>query len=194
MKILKNNVDSNFKRINHKEFDQVTFDQCTFVDCDFSNGEFCSCSFIDSTFKNCNLNMASVHKSKFNAVTFEGCKLMGINWSMAHWPSIQLGTELVFEACNLSHCSFMALFLQDLVIDNSKVHNADFRECDLKNAFLRNNDFFSSQFNRTNLEGVRLEESINFNINPLENNPRNSTITKSEALSLLGQFNINWVE
>ena len=104
----KSYLNDSFKEIHccNQKIDQAEFDNCTFINCNFSESEFIKCKFLDCTFKECNLSLIKVNQSKFFDVLFEESKLVGINWTMAAWPSIHLNNTLKFHRCIINDSFF----------------------------------------------------------------------------------------
>ena len=170
------------------------FEDCEFKECDFSEALFKSCKFINCTFKRCNLSLMSIPYSSFYEVDFTECKLVGVDWTKASWPSFNLDSMLKFSQCILNDASFFGLTLNELQLDECKLHEVDFREGDFANATMTYCDFTNSLFVRTNLQNVDFTGSSNFNINVLENRLSNAKFSRYEALSLLDSLGIELVD
>lgn len=170
------------------------FEECDFRDCDFSNAIFKRCKFNDCTFTRCNLSLLDVSQSRFFAVTFSECKLVGMDWTRANWPSFKLPSELRFNSCILNDASFFGLTLNELELDACKLHDVDFREGDFSNSSITHCDLSNSLFTRTNLQAVDFTESCNFSINVFENNIARARFSRHEALGLLDSLDIELVD
>lgn len=170
------------------------FEECEFNDCDFASSIFAHCTFINCTFNRCNLSLVKLTSSRVFEVNFVECKLVGIDWTKASWPSFNITSELNFVKCILNDSSFFGLTLNELKLDECKLHEVDFRECNLMNSSMVYCDFTNSLFMRTNLQDVDFTESCHFNINVLENNVSQAKFSRFEALSLLHSLGIELVD
>jgi fluoroquinolone resistance protein len=110
-----------------------SLEQCRFVDCDLSN--------------------ALLGDSLFDDVTFEGCRLLGLDWSAARAApfsakfercSLRLGRlserdwrGTSFEACDLREADFTGADLRKVDLRGCDLSGALFDECDLRGADLR---------------------------------------------------------
>src|SRR5690554_96272 len=175
-------------------FNQIEFEDCQFVDCNFSQTEFKHCKFVNCEFVRCNLSLTKIPLSRFTEVTFRECKMVGIDWTRAQWSSYQFHSELKFYKCILNDSSFFGLELHEVVMEECKAHDVDFRDTKLNGASLTYTDFSNSLFGRTNLSGADLSEATNYSIDVLENNLNKATFSRYEALSLLDSLGIKLVD
>jgi uncharacterized protein YjbI with pentapeptide repeats len=73
---------------------------------------------------------------------------------------------------------------------NSKVVEADYTECDLKNSSFKGCDLQRTIFNNTNLEGVDFRTSFNFSIDPASNRIKGAKFSLAGLAGLLDKFDI----
>ncbi len=172
------------------EFEAVIFEQCKFSGCDLSEASFRRCKFIDCEFVNCNLSVIKIKGCHFSAVAFEQCKCVGINWTEAYWPQIHLASPLAFYHCNISQSSFFGLLLNEMVCENSKAHEVDFRETDLSNGVFGYTDFSGSQFNKTNLTRADFTGAQSFQMDVNENKLTKAKFSFPEVVCLLDCLDI----
>ena len=166
------------------------FDGCTFNNCNFSETTLARCNFVDCEFSNCNFSIADIQYSKFSEVVFSECKLVGINWTKVSWPSVLLASPLKFFKCVINDSSFYGLSLPELVLEECRALNVDFREGDFSNANFTYTDLAGSQFGRTNLSGADFSEASNYDIDILQNKVEGAKFSRFEATRLLEAFGI----
>lgn len=130
----------------------------------------------------------------FFEVKFIDCKLIGIDWTRAYWPAYHIDSGLKFSRCILNDSSFFGLTLNELKLDECKLHDVDFREGDFSNSSMLCCDFSNSVFMRTNLQSVDFTDSCNFVINVLENKISKAKFSRFEALSLLESLSIELID
>ncbi len=176
---------------NGEELKNKYFEQCTFTHCSFVETKFFSCKFIDCEFRTCNLSSAHFKNTSFNEILFEESKMIGINWTYAKWPLIKLSSPIKIYKSNISHSSFFELELRELIIEDCKAHDVDFRGCDLSNGCFILTDFQGSQFMNTKLYAADFSDAINYTINPLENDIRKGKFSMPDAINLLDHFEIS---
>ncbi|MFV0576794.1 MAG: pentapeptide repeat-containing protein [Vibrio sp.] len=172
------------------DFENIEFEECDFCDCDLSNSAFKNCKFINCQFKRCNLSLVSFSNTHLFGVRFLDSKLVGIDWTKATWAVYHLDFELNFQRCIMNDVSFFGLTMNELVLDECKLHDADFREGNFSDSKMTFCDFTNSLFMRTNLQNVDFTESINYSINVLENQVKGAKFSRYEALNLLGSLGI----
>ena len=121
---------------------------------------------------------------------------MGINWTELSWPQIKLASPLYFYSSNISHSSFYGLELADLIIDDCKVHDVDFRESNLTHASFIGSDLQNSLFMHTNLTHANFTNAINYTIDIQFNTIKKAIFSFPDAIALLNSLDIKingWV-
>ena len=170
------------------------FEECTFINCDFSDARLRRCIFDRCRFIKCSMGVMKVDGSRFSDVLFEECKLTGIDWTKAAYSDIMLGSPFTFLNSVLDYSSFYGLTLQELVMRECRVKDADFRESDLSRADLRESDFSDSLFRNTNLSGADLTLAENYRIDIYVNTIKGAKFSRYEALCLLESLDITLVD
>lgn len=189
-------LDVSFKKLEQQQqhFQDIEFEDCQFTDCDFSEAIFTNCTFTNCEFMRCNLSLIRLTNSKLFTISFIESKLVGVDWTKATWPRYHLDFELQFRQCILNDSSFFALTLHQLVLEQCKLHDVDFREGDFSASVMSYCDFSYSVFMRTNLHKVDFTESTGYAINVLENHVKGAKFSKYEALNLLQCLDIELVD
>jgi uncharacterized protein YjbI with pentapeptide repeats len=177
-----------------KIVDSTTFDNCTFRECDFTEAVFNKSKFIECTFVRCNLSVVKVGLSRFLDVVFDECKVIGVDWTGALWPSIKLCSPIKFYKCIINDSIFFGLNLGELVIEECKAHDVDFREGDFSESNFSHTDFHGSMFSETNLSGVSFIEAENYNIDINFNDVKRAKFSRYEAIRLLDSLDIELVD
>ena len=184
--------DCCFSEIDYNDvmLGEKKFENCKFNNCNFSETKFLACKFIECDFYNCNLSSAQLDNSTFVEISFIESKLIGINWTKLKWPHIKLSSPFQFIKSNISHSSFFELDLSELVIEECKAHDVDFREADLTGASFVLSDLEKSLFMHTNLYSADFTNATNYLIDPTENNIRKAKFSVPDVLNLLHNFEI----
>ncbi len=184
---------SNLK-LSGQEINSVVFEECSFKDCDFSEVAFIDCKFIECYFLKCNLSVVKLSHSKFNNISFEDCKIIGIDWTQATWPSIALFSPIKFFKCIINDSIFFGLSLNEIVIEECKAHDVDFREGSFCEANFTFTDFTNSLFKETNLTGADFTEAVNYRIDINYNKINRAKFSRYEAVSLLECLEIELID
>ena len=172
------------------EFDHKIFENCTFNKSNFNEAKFTACKFVDCEFISCNLSSIQIKSSSFSETVFDESKLIGINWTQAKWPYIKLNSPINFYRCNISHSSFYELDLKEIIIEECKAHDVDFREGNFSNGSFMLTDLQGSLFMHTKLYASTFTSAINYHINPNENDIRKGKFSIPEVMNLLDCFQI----
>ncbi|GAD79604.1 pentapeptide repeat-containing protein [Vibrio ezurae] len=188
--------DTSFSKLSLTcaEFNDIEFEECEFVDCDLSEAKFAHCRFINCSFVRCNLSLLKIPNSRWFQISFSESKLVGIDWTTAYWPSFHVDCELEFKQCILNDCSWFGLTLQQLKLEECKLHDADLREGDFSGSSMTYCDFSHSLFMRTNLERVDFTESSHLAIDLNHNRLSGAKFSRFAALSLLESLDIELVD
>jgi uncharacterized protein YjbI with pentapeptide repeats len=179
---------------SHTEIDSKEFDGCTFKKCDFSEATFNRCNFVDCEFVDCNLSLVKIEYSKFSDVLFRESKLIGINWTKVAWPSLVFNSPIKFYKSIVNDCTFFGLSLQEIVLEECKAHNVDFREGDFSNGNFTYTDLAGSFFTNTNLSGADFSEATDYDINIYQNEIKRAKFSRYEAVGLLYSLEIELVD
>jgi uncharacterized protein YjbI with pentapeptide repeats len=99
-----------------------------------------------------------------------------------------------FQRCILNDSSFFGLTLNELNLDEFKLHDADFREGNFDNSSMRYCDFSHSLFMQTSLQHVDFSESVGYAIDVLNNRITGAKFSRFEALNLLDSLGIELVD
>ncbi len=172
----------------------VVFENCIFNDVDFHDVTLKQCQFIDCEFNNANLSNITLGYSKFNDVCFRACKVIGIDWSKAAWPTFSMPANIHFYDCIANDASFAGLDLSELVMEQCKLHDVDFRETNLSQANFRYSDFSHALFHRSNLSEADFTEAVNYHIDVLNNQLKGAMFSRFEAVNLLSGLGIELID
>ena len=132
--------------------------------------------------------------SKYSDVCFRDSKLIGIDWTKVAWPKFIFDSPVKFYKSILNDCSFYGLSLQDLVLEECKAHNVDFREGNFSNSNFTYTDLSGSFFGNTNLSGVDFSEATDYDIDIYRNIIEKAKFSRFEAVSLLDSLDIELVD
>lgn len=156
----------------------LTFSDCTFTKCTFVEATWRRCSFVDCAFVGCDLSALKPHDTAFQRVRFEGCKALGVDWSLAR----QLSFEVTFTDCMVSYGSFYGVRARSLRMVRCKAHEVDFTGADLGGAVFEDTALDGSTFQRTKLVGADLNEATGYTVDPARNTLGDTTMSVEGAL------------
>ncbi len=176
------------------ELQGVSFHDCTFVKCSFANAKLAQCRFDNCNFVSCNLSLLNVRGSAFREVSFSSSKLLGIDWTMARWPSVALSGQLRFEECLLNSSSFFGLYLQELKMEACQAHDVDFTEADCGHASFLQTDFAGATFHQTKLVKADFSDATNYVIDVRTNKINGARFSLPDAVNLLRSLDIEIVD
>lgn len=166
------------------------FYDCAFLHSTFAESVFRRCRFVNCVFRDCDLSLVKVPESSFTSTRFENSKLIGVNWTEAHWPKAGLAKPVSFSKCVISHSTFIGLSLRSLELRDCVASDVDFREADLSRADFGASDLSGSIFGKTNLSGADLSRACNYGIDPGQNTLKRAKFSLPEAMSLLHSMDV----
>lgn len=175
------------------EFGRAEFRDCSFVKCRFPETTFDTCTFDGCAFRECDLGLAKLPRCSFSGTVFEGCKLLGVNWTEARWAATRLWDPVAFRKCVLDHSTFLGLSLRSISFKDCIAKEVDFREADLSKADFGGTDLEGSLFASTNLTEACLEGAVNYSIDPRFNTLKGAKFSLPEAMSLLSGLGIELI-
>lgn len=169
------------------------FDRCRFESCSLPDLALHDCEFQDCTFADCDLALMSVTDTKFMATTFVSSKLIGIDWTVATWPSLAISDLIGFQRCTLTSSTFQGLSLPDLKLIDCTAQEIDFSDADLRQADFSGSDLSGSTFAGVDLRKANLVSAVGYAIDPRLTKIREASFSLPEVVRLLAPLNIRIV-
>ena len=196
---IKSNQKYYSQNFNHlsmveQKIEGVEFEDCSFTECDFTEATFRKCRFIECVFSDCNLSVMKIGQSQFTDVSFEQCKLIGVNWTRAMWSQLRLAASLSFKNCVMNDSSFFDINLDELNLTECKAHDVDFRNGSFSHANFTHTDFTGSLFGKTDLSGADFTEAVNYDIDIFDNKIDKAKFTRYEAVRLLNCLDVELLD
>ena len=137
--------------------------------------------------------MIKIGQSQFTDVTFEQCKLIGVDWTRAMWSQPRLSASLEFNNSVINDSSFFGLTLDEVKLVECKALEVDFRNGRFCRAQFSYTDFTASLFGKTDLSGADFTEAVNYDIDIFDNKLDKAKFTRYEALRLLNGLDIELI-
>jgi uncharacterized protein YjbI with pentapeptide repeats len=103
---------------------------------------------------------------------------------------VKLASPIYFYNSNISHSSFFGLELADLLIEECKAHDVDFREANLNHASFVGTDLQNSLFMHTNLKHADFTNAINYTIDIHFNAINQASFSFPDVIALLQNLDI----
>ncbi|GAA0124918.1 pentapeptide repeat-containing protein [Clostridium sp. CTA-19] len=176
-----------FSNIKESKFlIEKNFEQCEFLNCDFLQGDFSCSTFEDCIFKECNLALINVDDTKFRNVTFEGCKIVGINFTKCD----NFILDVKFFESLINSCNFSRLSLKKTSFKGSIIKECDFIEVNLQECDFTYTTLTKSVFLDCNLSKADFSYAKEYDINPQANKLKKAIFTVPDAAMLLKYFDI----
>ena len=187
-KMNKINFEIEFKNEDFSSIDisNHEFDRCTFFNCIFSGNNLRVTIFIDCLMDNCNFSSVKFNNTSLKNVDFIDSKLVGTDFSNAN----EFLFSINFKNCNLDFSNLYMTNLKKTQFIDCSLKEIDFSETNLTESILINCDLLGSVFENTNLSKSDLSKSINYTINPNNNNIKKAIFSYPEVIGLLKQFDI----
>jgi uncharacterized protein YjbI with pentapeptide repeats len=143
--------------LDHKDLADCTFEGCSFVDADLTGTRLNA-----SVLRHCNLTHARVAGCNFFSTSFEGCKLLGVDF---HNGVTFTGTA--FSRCNLDYAVFRGVSLAKMEwaacsfveadLSLTDLTKASFANCDLTRVDIQEATFLQTDLRGANLTGWNLK-------------------------------------
>jgi uncharacterized protein YjbI with pentapeptide repeats len=170
--------------------DGIRFRDCSFRRCNFSEATLARCRFSECDFQDCNLSLVILTGSGFDGASFADCKMVGINWTKAHWPRIRTAKALAFKRCVLNDSSFFGLDLRDFALVECRAFDVDFTDANAEDADFSDTDLRDSVFARTRLVAANFTGAQNYRIDIFNNDIKRARFSLPEAVALLDSLDI----
>ena len=179
--------DETFTKISTAQLKSAqVYEHCKFVSCDFSNAYLDGLVFMDCSFEDCNLLLASVGNTGFQNVMFKRCKVSGVNFGKAR----DFLFEAHFEGSILDNAIFYQKKNKKARFTDCSMIETDLTEADLTEAKFINCNMHRAFFSRTILKGADFRSSYNFTIDPDDNVVKKAHFSLHGLPGLLGKYDI----
>jgi fluoroquinolone resistance protein len=183
----KNYLQEKFSKLS---FNKETFKSLSFEDCEFSGCSFIECKFemskfLNCVFKECIMSAVAPVDCRFIEVKFNGCKVIGMDWTKAH--KVQ---DLEFTQSQINYSNFRFLGLAKIKITQCEAKEVDFIEADLSGADFHDTDLEKSRFFKTNLTEANFKRARNYFIDIKTNTLKKTHFSMPEAMNLLQSLDI----
>jgi fluoroquinolone resistance protein len=133
----------------------------------------------DCVFRDCDLTGAKLSHVGLRGVSFERCKLMGIDWSvLGDFP------EVSFDACDLRYSVFAGLSLRRLRMIRCTASEVSFSEVDLSDANFDGTDLSGTTFQRCTLTRADLRGAHGLFLDPTRNKAKGARVATDAAVRL----------
>lgn len=181
-------VDQTFDKVNFAEVHRGVrdFEACRFVGSSFCDMDIMGCLFTDCVFENCNLSMLKLVDVALRGCSFEGCKMLGVDFS----PCKQIGFDVRFKETKLDYSIFSTLKISKTSFVKCSLIQCDFTECDLSKSIFTECDLSLATFGWTNLEGADLSTARNYTISVKNNRVKKAKFSLPDVIGLLADFEI----
>lgn len=165
---------------------EANYDNCEFFDCSFAGADLSDLNFEDCTFKSCDFSNAKILNTAFKTVSFNSCKLIGLQFEMCN-PFLLAFT---FNSCILNYATFYQLKIPGTRFSKCMLLEADFTESDLTGATFEDCNFSGAMFGNTRLENADFRGSVDFSIDPEQNQLSGARFSLETLPGLLQKYGI----
>lgn len=136
-----------------------------------------------SRFRACDLSNALLGDSALEGVTFEGCKLVGVDFGGAR----AMAFEARFEGCSLRLARFGGMSLRDTRFLGCDLRDVDFSGADCRGVAFDDCDLEGALFDGTDLRKADLSDARGVMLVPEQNKIKGARIAPELALRLARQ-------
>ncbi|WP_019948723.1 pentapeptide repeat-containing protein [Hymenobacter aerophilus] len=165
---------------------QREFEQFHFIGFDLSQADLAGRRFTDCRFENCNLAGASLANTGLQNVAFDGCKLLGLQFTACR--DLLFGVH--FDRCQLDYAVFGGKLLANTRFEGCSLREADFADTDLTNAIFADCDLAGTSFENTTLTGADLRTARHLQLDPALNEVKGARFALESLPGLLTKFGL----
>jgi uncharacterized protein YjbI with pentapeptide repeats len=181
--------DETFENLHFAEqrVPKTEYLNCTFVNGTFSKTDWSNSDFVDCIFRDCNLTLAVLKNTGLKNVTFEGCKLMGVDFGVAN----SFLFAIRCTNCVLDYASFHQRKMKKTVFTACSMKETDFTGADLTGADLANCDLTNAIFEQTVLEKADFRTARNIRLDPERNRVKGARFAHRSLPGLLSKYDLD---
>lgn len=135
------------------------FFDCEFVGCRISERRLSRCRFIDCSMTDIDASLTTMVDCTVRGVSFKGCKLLGINWTLLR--ALEASS---WEDCLLDDCCFQALPLRGTNFQQCRARMVDFSDCNLCGATFSATNLRGANFIGADLRNAQFDRAVDVDI------------------------------
>lgn len=174
-----------------KLLEATEFYDCTFKECSFNQSKISNCIFKDCHFINCDLSMAKVQYTRFENISFEKSRLLGIDWSET---THKLKFLIKCDNSDLSYGFFANMKLDGSEFTKCKLHEIVFDACSMKKCLFNGSNLMKTSFIKCNLSESNFSKAEAYAIDLDGNIVKGTIVEIPEAYNLLYQYGLEVIE
>ena len=163
------------------------FYKCKFINCNFNKSDLREVYFEDCCFINSDLSMANVSDVGFRNVIFDGCKMLGVDFSVCS----KFAASFAFNDCIMNYCCFISLKLKRTVFKKCSLKEVDFSFSDLSAAVFDCCNLEIATFSNTLLEKADFRTSENVTLDLEENKVKKARFSSVQLEGLLHKYQLD---
>lgn len=180
-----------FTDADWEEVVDAEFHSCTFVGADLHEALVRNTQFIDCRFERCDLSLWRPTDSTLGGSQFEDCRMLGIDWTLAVWPSVPLHDANRYVRCDLSMGTFANLDLGPATFDECRLREVSYRETRLVGAQFGRSDCLGADFHGADLSGAGLVGVEGLVVDPRTTKLVGATVDAATGVTILEMLGIN---
>ncbi len=169
------------------DLSEKQFFRCTFENCSLQESRWKRSTLEDCTFRQCDLTRAVVSQLGLRGVRFEGCKVMGVDFS-----GVSSNPDVHFNECNLRYVSFTGQSLRKARFTHCQAREVNFFECDLTDADFGATDLSASNFRGCTLTRTEFRGTTGLFLDPARNKVKETRIEVETAVALAESLGFNF--
>lgn len=169
-----------------EEVSEKVFRDCTFSNVILAEAKLRECRFEDCVVGLSDWTMAKVYGTAMRGVKFEGCKLMGIDWSDGH-----RSIDASFKECVLDYCAFVKIDLRKSAFKDCRMLEVNFTEANLTEADFSGSNLDRCQFHQTNLVRADLAGAANVRLDPTKNKVKGAILSLDAAVAIVATMGMH---
>ncbi|NVO31511.1 pentapeptide repeat-containing protein [Hymenobacter lapidiphilus] len=166
--------------------DQREFEQFHFIGFDLSQADLVGCRFTDCLFETCNLAGASLANTSLQNVAFDGCKLLGLQFTVCR--DLLFGVH--FDRCQLDYALFGGKQMAGTRFEGCSLREADFADTNLTGSVFADCDLTGTLFENTKLADADLRTARHLQLDPALNEVKGARFALESLPGLLTKFEL----
>lgn len=165
---------------------QQEFEQYHFIGFDLSQADLSGRRFSECLFENCNLAGATVANTSMQNVAFDGCKLLGLQFTACR----DMLFDVHFDKCQLDYASFWGKVMPNTRFIGCSLQEADFTRTNLTGALFQECHLRGAVFSQTCLVGADFLTAQSVVLDPELNDVKQARFALQSLPGLLGKYGL----
>lgn len=176
--------------LSEEIIDNYEFIDCRFINCSFERCRLYHCRFSECDFIKCYITEIKNESSEINFLSFDNCRITGINWGLFASPSSFKAPVHKIASCALKYNIFSGMNFSKFLFAGSDITSSTFSECKLTESNFKGCDLSDTEFFKCDIYKADFRNASGYKVDVLSCKMKGARFSYPEVENLLHSLDI----